>query len=83
MGSYWKRDPMREVHLRLRVNEDGGIEIVPDGCLPPGEHEAVVVIGGPPTRGKPFSMEDFPIHHGEWDHTRSLRREDIYGDDGR
>lgn len=73
---------VRELHLRLRVHEDGRIESVNGDPLPPGEHEAVVVVREPP-RGKPFSMEGFPIHDGEWDHTISLRREDLYGDDGR
>jgi hypothetical protein len=72
---------MRELHVRLKVHDDGRIEPL-GGVLPPGEHEAVVLIREPP-QGKPFSMEDFPVHHGERDHTVSLRREDMYGDDGR
>ncbi|HEX6016225.1 MAG TPA: hypothetical protein VFY87_31360 [Geminicoccaceae bacterium] len=73
---------MRELHLRLKVHEDGSIEPLPSGTLPPGEHEAVVMIQDA-LRGKPFSMEDFPVDHGPWDNTKSLRREDMYGDDGR
>jgi hypothetical protein len=71
-----------ELHLRLRVYDDGRIEIADGERLPPGEHEAVVTISDQP-KGKPFSMKDFPIHDGEWDHSISLRREDLYGDDGR
>jgi hypothetical protein len=73
---------MRELHLRLKVHEDGSIEPLPSGTLPPGEHEAVVMIQDAP-RGKPFSMEDFPVDYGPWDDTQSPRREDMYGDDGR
>ena len=36
-----------------------------------------------PRPGKPFTMEDFPVHDGPWDDSISLRREDMYGDDGR
>jgi hypothetical protein len=73
---------MRELRLRLKVHKDGSIEPLPSGALPPGEHEAVVLIREAP-QGKPFSMQDFPVHQGDWDHTVSLRREDMYGDDGR
>jgi hypothetical protein len=73
---------MRELHLRLKVHEDGRIESLAGGPLPPGEHEAVIVIQEPP-QDKPFSMENFPVDRGPWDDTQSLRREDLYGDDGR
>ena len=73
---------VRELHVRLKVHDDGRIEPLGGSLLPPGEHEAVVLISETP-RSKAFSMEDFPVHRGDWDHNVSLRREDMYGDDGR
>jgi hypothetical protein len=37
----------------------------------------------PPPEGKPFTMENFPIHNIPWDDSISLRREDLYDDEGR
>lgn len=34
-------------------------------------------------RRSKFRISQFPVHEGDWDHTVSLRREDLYGDDGR
>lgn len=48
-----------------------------------GEYAATITVAATPQRtGKPFMMEHFPVHDGYWD-GRSLRRKDIYGDDGR
>ena len=51
--------------------------------LPPGEHEVTVETGTPVRRGKPFRFEGFPMDDRPWDDSTSLRREDMYGDDGR
>jgi hypothetical protein len=34
-------------------------------------------------RGKPFRFEGFPMVDAPWDDSVPLRREDLYGDDGR
>lgn len=50
--------------------------------VPPGEHAAVIVIDAPPP--KPQPTLDLPSHDvGPWPANLSLRREDLYGDDGR
>lgn len=74
---------MLSVKTRVTVKDDGTVQAkLPGGELPPGEHDAVIVLSAE-RPAKKFSMKDFPRHEGEWDHTVSLRREDLYGDDGR
>ena len=72
---------MTVITARIQVAEDGSIT----GQVPPGEHVATITLMDAPLRrpGKPFTMENFPIHDGPWDDSISLRREDMYGDDGR
>jgi hypothetical protein len=67
---------------RVRVTEDGRMEAAAPPELAPGEHEAVIVFeeqDGKP----PLIATDFPVDNGPWDNSRSLRREEVYGDDGR
>ena len=76
---------MLTIKTRVTVREDGTIEAkanVLANELPPGEHEAVIVVESNRPK-RPFRIEDFPIDNGPWDDTISLRREDMYGDDGR
>jgi len=75
---------MSTIRLRLQVAPDHTISGIAPAELPAGEHEVVVNIEPavtPPT--KPFRMADFPVHNGPWNDSISLRREDMYGDDGR
>jgi hypothetical protein len=75
---------MSSFRMRIQVAADHTISGVAPADLPPGEHEVVVSIGPvvtPPI--KPFRMADFPVDNGPWDDSVSLRREDMYGDDGR
>lgn len=73
---------MTVITTRIRVAEDGTFSgRVPEG-VPAGEHEVVITVV-PARPGKPFTMKNFPIHDGPWDDSISLRREDMYGDDGR
>ncbi len=78
---------MTVITTRIRVAEDGTITgHAPAGHVPPGEHEVTITVAtAAPLRrpGKPFTMRNFPIHDGPWDDSISLRREDMYGDDGR
>ncbi|HME20782.1 MAG TPA: hypothetical protein VKI44_05380 [Acetobacteraceae bacterium] len=72
------------IKLRIRVAPDHTISGVAPAELPPGEHEVTVGASPavtPPT--KPFRVADFPMDDGPWDDSISLRREDMYGDDGR
>ncbi len=78
---------MAVVYARITVSTDGSISgRVSAGELPPGEHEITIwVIAAPirPSAGKPFTMADFPVHDVPWDGSISLRREDLYDDEGR
>jgi len=70
--------------MRIHVAADHTISGIAPAELPAGEHEVIVSLGPavtPPT--KPFRMADFPVDNGPWDDSISLRREDMYGDDGR
>ena len=74
---------MTVITTRLTVQPDGTISAATP--LPAGEHLAAITVAEGATRrpGKPFTMDHFPIHDRPWDDAISLRREDMYGDDGR
>ena len=78
---------MTVITTRIIVAEDGSISgQMPVGQLPPGEHEAAITVtttvSRPPKR-KPFTMDNFPMHDVPWDDSISLRREDLYDEEGR
>jgi hypothetical protein len=66
----------RPPHLRHRSPE-----------VPPGEHEVTITLATSPARETPpkkFRIEDLPKHDlGPWPEGLSVRREDIYDEDGR
>lgn len=75
---------MSSIKMRIHVAADHTISGVAPADVAPGEHEVIVSPGlaaTPPI--KPFRMADFPVDNGPWDNNVSLRREDMYGDDGR
>ena len=75
---------MTTIRTRVAVREDGTIEGNVAGQLPPGEHEVVITTAIAEQRPTPqFRWEDFPVRDLPWDDSVSLRREDMYGDDGR
>jgi hypothetical protein len=77
---------MSQIHTRIRVGRDHRITGVAPPEVPPGEHEAMITLSPSPARRMPtkkFSAEDLPSHDIPWDDSISLRREDMYGDDGR
>jgi hypothetical protein len=69
------------------------VEVGPDRCLslqlpddvPPGTHRVVVQIIDVPFQGNPVDIAaNMPKWDpGPWPENLSLRREDLYGDDGR
>jgi hypothetical protein len=77
---------MNEVRTRIRVGSDHRISGIAPPDVPPGEHEVTIRLV-PSARSKPptrkFNVEDLPKHDIPWDDSISLRREDMYGDDGR
>jgi hypothetical protein len=72
---------MTVVVTRIRVAPDGTISGQAPRKVPPGEYQAPIRLPEPKRRGEP---PDLPLHDcGPWDDSVSLRREDIYGPDGR
>jgi hypothetical protein len=78
---------MTEIHTRIRVGPDHRISGVAPPELPPGEHDVTITLAPVPVREaqtKKFRIEDLPKHDlGPWPKGLSLRREDIYDEDGR
>lgn len=66
------------------VTPDGKVTVQLPSTIPPGEHKLVLVIDEQPIIREKRSSSDLPvIHVGTWPANLSLRREDMYGDDGR
>ena len=71
---------MTVVLTRIRVASDGTISGQAPREVPPGEYQAPIQLpAARPTR----APLDLPLHDAVWDDDVSLRREDIYGPDGR
>jgi hypothetical protein len=77
---------MTQIHTHIRVGPDHRISGVAPPDVPPGEHEVTITLTPLPMRQMPmkkFRVKDLPTHDAPWDDSISLRREDMYGDDGR
>jgi hypothetical protein len=78
---------MSEVRARIRIGRDHVISGVAPDDIPPGDHEVLITVGPPIEpllKATPFRVEALPtIDLGPWPERLSLRREDIYSDDGR
>ena len=72
---------MNEIRTRIQVGADRRISGTAPADVPPGEHEVTISVS--PPSGKPFRLADLPLHDVPWDGSIPLRREDMYGDDGR
>ena len=78
---------MNQIRTRVRVGPDHRISgTAPDG-VPPGEHEVTIAVAdrvAPMATDRLPEDSDLPRHDlGPWPDALGLRREDIYGDDGR
>jgi hypothetical protein len=73
---------MIRIRTRVRVAADGTLSARVASEVPPGEHEAEILISDERS-GKPSPLSGFPVHDTPWLIGHSSRREDIYGDDGR
>ena len=74
---------MKTIETRVMVKEAGTVTVPLPPGVSPGEHDVLVVIdeGEAKPKRKDF---DFPvISVGKWPEDLSLRREDMYNDDGR
>ena len=78
---------MVEIRTRVLVGPDHSISGTAPAVVPPGEHEATINVAPGPTRqrsGEPFDAETLPTHDlGPWPKGLSLRREEMYDEDGR
>jgi hypothetical protein len=76
---------MTVITARITVSLDDAISTTP--ALPAGDYIASVEMRDAPPRplpAEPFDVDDLPVHDfGPWPKGLSLRREDMYGDDGR
>ena len=77
---------MTVITARIQVAEDGTISgRAPDGVRP-GEHVVTLSVAAPARQEPtiPVNVDELPRHDlGPWPEGLSLRREDMYGDDGR
>jgi len=78
---------MSDVRARILVDADHSITGVAPPEVPPGEHEVMITVAPRPAvqlPTKPFDVNALPVHDlGPWPEGLSLRREDIYDEDGR
>jgi hypothetical protein len=78
---------MTIITARIIVAADGTISGRAPGQVPAGEHEASITVADRSARqlpSEPFDVNDLPTHDlGPWPEGLSLRREDLYGDEGR
>ena len=72
---------MNQIRARILVGSDHRITGTAPESVPPGEHEVTLTVLVASQRR--LGVKDMPIHHEPWDDSISLRREDMYGDDGR
>lgn len=73
---------MPVIHAKIRVDAEGTISGKAPREIPPGDYEAPIEVSAQKPRPKRKPL-DLPLHDARWDDSVSLRREDIYGDDGR
>ena len=75
---------MIRVKAKVRVSPGGRLEAEVGDALSPGEHEVEIVAPEESEEEKRRSQLDgLRVHSGPWPEGLSLRREDMYGDDGR
>jgi hypothetical protein len=87
VGLKFSEVSMTVITARITVAPDGTISGRAPGEVPAGEHEASITVADRPARQlpiEPFDVNDLPTHDlGPWPAGLSLRREDLYSDDGR
>lgn len=76
---------MRTIETMAMITAEGLLTVQVPPEIPPGAHQVVLVIDeSPQLPPEPCTLEDFPTWDcGPWPADLSLRREDMYGDDGR
>jgi len=75
---------MITVEAIATVGEDGKLTVQVPPEVEPGKHQVVVIIDGANKTAGEKPALTFAAHDvGTWPEGLSLRREDMYGDDGR
>jgi hypothetical protein len=78
---------MTEIRARILVSPDNRISGTAPPAVPPGEHEVTITVLPPLARQRtiePFDVDALPTHDlGPWPEGLSLRREEMYDEDGR
>lgn len=75
------RIAVKTFQATIVVDEQGRALIQLPAEVTPGPHQAVVVIDEPPVRRAPLTFSAHDV--GPWPEGFGVRREEIYGDDGR
>ncbi|MBD2773109.1 hypothetical protein [Iningainema tapete] len=75
---------MKTLQTTAKITASGELTVNIPGNMPEGEYQVVLVIEERPIEKEKSRLQDFPvISIGSWPENFSLRREDMYGDDGR
>lgn len=78
---------MRAIEVTITVLPDGAAEIEGSADLPPGKHQALLIVDQPavsrPERTPKPPLELTMLDWSGWPADSTFRREDLYGDDGR
>jgi hypothetical protein len=74
---------MTDIRTRIRVGPDHRISGIAPADVPPGEHEVTITVPRPQRVEKRPRVADLPSHDTPWDGSVSLRRQDMYGNNGR
>ncbi len=74
---------MRTIETKAIVSEDGELTIKVPPDVKPGEHRVTLMIDDAEEKKPEDASELIVIDVDAWPENFSLRREDLYGDDGR
>jgi hypothetical protein len=75
---------MKTIQMNVVVEPGRTVTLHLPDAIEPGTYQATLVIDDRPIRPLKSDLSDFPVHDvGPWPEGLSLRREDLYGDDGR
>jgi hypothetical protein len=75
---------MKTIQTSILVDPEHTTTLRLPDDIPPGAYRVTLVIDDQPIGPKTTDFSDFPvIDVGPWPEGLSLRREDMYGDDGR
>lgn len=74
---------MKTIETTALVGDDRKVTVQLPPDVPPGQHRIVVTIDGP-LGPQTWTMDDWPVHDAALVDPRfTMRREELYGDDGR